>query len=158
MRNSRQGSIQAAVRNSISVAGGLECVSNDLGMSVSNLSRASDDDEDRPGGLGVNHLHRLGRIIPASAEPLARHFAGLAGGAYIPLPHADLHLSDLYAVMKEFSDVVDLHARAHSPESADPKRFTPEEARTQIAEIGELVQAALIYEAALKDNVAGGDL
>ncbi|NOX39739.1 MAG: hypothetical protein GXP05_04290 [Alphaproteobacteria bacterium] len=86
MRNVRHGSIQSAVRKAITVSGGLECASDDLGMSIANLSRASSDDEDRPGGLGVNHLHRLGRILPTAAVPIAQHFAHLSGGFYQPCP------------------------------------------------------------------------
>ncbi|MEW2911437.1 hypothetical protein [Leisingera sp. JC11] len=85
MRQVKPGSIQAAVQASIKAAGGLEAAGNDLGMSASNLSRASSNDEDRPGGLGVNHLHRLGRITPGAAEPIAAHFAGLADGVFQPV-------------------------------------------------------------------------
>jgi len=85
MRNVKPGSIQAAVQASIKTAGGLEVAGDDLGMSTSNLSRASSNDEDRPGGLGVNHLHRLGRIHPPAAEPIAVHFAALAGGVFQPV-------------------------------------------------------------------------
>ncbi len=35
---------------------------------------------DRPGGLGVNYLHTLGRVVPEAAVPIAVHFARLGGG------------------------------------------------------------------------------
>ncbi len=95
MRNVRPGSVKAAVQALIREAGALEAASNDLGHSGSSLSRASSNDEDRPGGLGVNHLHRLGRILPASAEPMAVHFAGLAGRVFQPVPACGSLTSDL---------------------------------------------------------------
>lgn len=154
MRNVRHGSMQAAVQASIRSAGGLEAASNDLGLSVSSLSRASSDDEDRPGGLGVNHLHRLGRMVPSSSAPIAAHFAGLAGGVFIVLPsHGPIDL-DLSFLMKEFADVVALHANAHSDASDRPGKFTPTEAAATAKEVEELIKAALIYKAAL-DAKAG---
>ena len=152
MRNVKPGSIQAAVQAAIKAAGGLEAAGNDLGMSTANLSRASSNDEDRPGGLGVNHLHRLGRILPASAEPMAVHFAGLAGGVFQPVPACGSLTSDLSALMKEFADVVALHASAHSDASDNPSDFTPAEALASAVEVEKLIRASLIYKAALEDK------
>lgn len=150
MRNVKPGSIQAAVQAAIKAAGGLESAGNDLGMSTANLSRASSNDEDRPGGLGVNHLHRLGRILPTCAEPIAVHFAGLAGGVFQPVPVRGTLTSDLSTLMKEFADVVALHASAHSKTSDNQDDFTPSEAAASAKEVDELVRAALIYKAALE--------
>lgn len=155
MRSNRPGSIQDAVRSSISAGGGLEAVSSDLDLSVSSLSRASGHDEDRPGGLGVNHLHRLGRIVPAAAEPMAVHFARLAGGVYQPLPNDGVLLSDVNTLMREFSDVLDHHAKAHSDRSENPSDYTPKEAQATIREVDEMVQAALKYRAALVVKAEG---
>ncbi|WP_406646914.1 hypothetical protein QEZ52_00425 [Aliisedimentitalea scapharcae] len=149
MRAVKPGSIQEVVRDAISVAGGLECASNDLGLAVSSLSRASSCDEDRPGGLGVNHLHRLGRIVPQSAEPVAVHFARLAGGVFQPLPVQGALRSNIHDLTKEFSDVLSVHAKAHSEVSSNPDDFTRLEAQAAIKEVDELVQAAMAYRAAL---------
>jgi len=152
MRNSQPNSIQEAVRSSITAAGGLEVASNDLALSVSSLSRASATDEDRPGGLGVNHLHRLGRINPAAADPIANHFSRLAGGMFIPLPSGGPICSDVHRLTKEFSDVLQSHAEAHSERSADPTDYTPQEAKKAAQETIELMQAAASYLSALQER------
>ncbi len=152
MRNNRPDSIQEAVRASIKAAGGLEAASNDLGLSVSSLSRASGSDEDRPGGLGVNYLHTLGRVVPAAAVPIAAHFSRLAGGVFQPLPDKGPLLANINTLMREFSDVLDVHAHAHSERSDDPSDFTRDEAAKAIKEVDELVQAALVYRAALVEK------
>lgn len=156
MRNVRAGSIQEAVRAAIKNAGGLEAASEDLTLATSSLSRASSYEEDRPGGLGVNHLHRLGRITPAAAIPVARHFSELAGGVFQPLPKGGNSASSLAQVMKEFADVVDCHANAHSDDSTNPDDFTANEAQRQIREVDELVSAALSYKAVLLGKVGEG--
>lgn len=153
MRCNRPGSIQDTVRSAISAGGGLEAVSSDLDLSISSLSRASGFDEDRPGGLGVNHLHRLGRIVPASAEPVAIHFARLAGGVYQPLPTQGALLTDVNTLMREFTDVLDKHSEAHSERSENPSDYTPKEAQATIKEVDEMVQAALKFRAALEMKV-----
>ena len=78
-RMTRPGSIQDAVRQVFGAVGGLENAAADLGVSLSVLSYGTENREDRPGGLGVNYLDRLGRIEPQAAEAVARHFATLAG-------------------------------------------------------------------------------
>lgn len=153
MRNTRPDSIQEAVRASIKAAGGLECASNDLGLSISSLSRASGTDDDRPGGLGVNYLHTLGRVVPEAAVPIAVHFARLGGGVFQPLPDRGPTLVSINKLMHEFSDVLDVHAHAHSERSENPEDFTRDEAIRAIKEVDELVQAALAYRAALTEKV-----
>lgn len=149
MRNAPKGSIQDAVRQCITKVGGLEAASHDINLSPATLSRASGFDEDRPGGLGVNYLHQLGRIDPASVEPIACHFAELAGGVFQPMPDDGKSFPCFSDLLKEFSDVVARHATAHSSDSANPEDFTAQEARDQMAEVRELVQAALSYNAVL---------
>lgn len=153
MRNTKPDSIQDSVRASIKAAGGLEAASNDLGLSVSSLSRASGSDEDRPGGLGVNYLHTLGRVVPGSAEPIAIHFARLAGGVYQPLPNKGPLLANINTVMREFTDVLDVHAHAHSERSENPEDYTREEAIAALKETDELVQAVLVWRAALAEKI-----
>lgn len=155
MRNVRPGSIQETTRKAISAHGGLEAASVDLSLSTSNLSRASSCEDDRPGGLGIKYLDALGRITPESAEPVAIHFARLAGGVYQPLPHDGVLLSDVNTLMREFSDVLDHHAKAHSDRSENPADYTPSEAQATIKEVDEMVQAALKYRAALVMKAEG---
>lgn len=138
MRRVQAGSIQDAVKASYKAAGGLECAATDLGLSAALLSRAIDaQDEYRPGGLGVNYLHRLSRIVPAAAIPIAEHFARLAEGRFEkPETHV---LSDCMAtLMSEFSDVLKHHGEARSETSDDPSRHTPEEAKASLKEVKEL--------------------
>lgn len=150
MRAVRPGSIQAAVRESITAAGGLECASNDLGLSIASLSRASVCDEERPGGLGVNHLHRLGRILPETAVPIAKHFATLAGGVFQEIPVKGQLVASIHSLTKEFSDVLGQHAQAHSEASSNPDRFTKSEAREAIKEVTDLIEAAMSYRLSLE--------
>lgn len=156
MRNARPDSIQDTVRQSITAAGGLEAASSDLGLSVSSLSRASACEDERPGGLGINHLHRMGRIVPEAAVPIASHFARLAGGIFQPFPMRGTNLAGINSLMKEFSDVLDNHVRCHSEVSENPATFTPQEARAQLKEIDELLQAGSAYRAGLV-GLARGD-
>lgn len=153
MRAVRPGSINDATQKAFEAAGGLEAVSNDIGLAVSTLSRATSDEEDRPGGIGVKYLHRLGRIVPDSAIPIAMHFADLAGGIYHPLPHHGALLQDLNVLMKEFSEVLNSHAEAHSERSKNPSDFTQSEARKQLKEVDDLILAAVQYRAGLLSKV-----
>lgn len=84
MRSTRPGSIQAAVQAAYTANGGVENVSEDLGLSLSTVSYGTASDEARPGGIGVNYLDRLGRMCPDAAAAIARHFARLAGGRFMP--------------------------------------------------------------------------
>ncbi len=145
----RPGSIQAAVRSAIRAVGGIEAASDDLGVSMATLSYGTETRDDRPGGLGVNYLDRLGRIETAAALPLARHFAHLAGGVFQPVDLRGVTAADMARLTAEFSDVLRTDAEAHSPGSADPTRYTLAEARRQIKELDELVQAALTLKAAV---------
>jgi hypothetical protein len=139
-------------RQAIVAAGGLEAVSADLGLGLSTLSRAYSDEDDRPGGLGVKYLHQLGRIVPDAAVPVANHFAMLAGGVFLPMPHQGGTHGDLNSLTKEFSDVLNQHAMAHSEASPNPEDYTSKEAMTQYTEVEELVQAGLRMMAALKER------
>lgn len=155
MRNVRPGSIQEAVQRAIRAAGGLECVSNDTGVSITNLSRATSCEEDRPGGLGINHLDRLGRIVPVAAEPLAAHFAHLAGGIFQPLDIRGPLGLDMSRLTAEFADVLTAHAEAMSDRSENPSDYTVAEARAALKEVDELLVAAARVRAALLAKVGG---
>ncbi|MBO9398756.1 hypothetical protein J7400_18950 [Shimia sp. R9_2] len=137
MRRVRAGSIQDAVRGAYAAAGGIECAADDLGISASALSRAIDaSDEARPGGLGVNYLHRLCRITPEAAAPIAEHFARLSGGVFKPR-REQTQSGCIHTLMSEFSDVLKCHADAFSEASQNPDGFTPEEAKATLKEIEE---------------------
>lgn len=151
MRNVRPGSIQSAIQQVLCAAGGLECVSADIGVSITNLSRATACDDDRPGGLGINHFDRLGRIVPASAVPLAEHFAHLAGGIFQPLCVEGALGVDVSKLTAEFADVLAAHAEAMSERSAKPGDYTVSEAEGAIKELDEMMQAAARLRAALTD-------
>ena len=141
MRSVRPGSIQSAVQMAITAAGGLECVSNDIGVSTANLSRATACDEERPGGLGINHLDRLGRIVPITAVPIAHHFAHLAGGFFQPVDTNGELGADMSLMMSEFADVLRTHSEAMSDRSKTPGQYTAKEAQSQIKELDELLAA-----------------
>ena len=153
MRSVRPGSIQSAVRGSITAAGGLECVSNDLGVSVTTLSRATDLDEERPGGLGVNHLHRLGLIVSISAEPLARHFASLAGGFYHPIDIKTTSGADMASLTLQFSKLLAVYADAQADHSALLEDYASDSAERALSQIDELIATAATIRATLAGKV-----
>lgn len=92
MRAVKAGSIQEAVQTSYVAAGGIAEVSAMVGVAPSSLSYGTEIREDRPGGIGVNYLDRLGRMDTAAARPIAEHFCALAGGFFQPFDaeHEDL--------------------------------------------------------------------
>lgn len=92
MRAVRAGSIQEAVQAAYIAAGGVTDVSAMIGLASSVLSYGTEMREDRPGGLGVNYLDRLGRMNQAAARAICEHFAALAGGVFQPL---EAEVSDL---------------------------------------------------------------
>ncbi|WP_138423700.1 hypothetical protein [Maritimibacter alexandrii] len=148
-RRNRPGSIQSAISEAYRSVGGIEAAATDLGLSIATLSYATAQNEDRPGGLGVNHLDRLGRMEPAAAVPLAEHFARLAGGVFRPVDLGPPSETDIHEITREFSDVISTHAHVHSDRSEDPAGYTVDEALRQRRELGELVAAALRMDAAL---------
>lgn len=150
MRKDQPGSMQSAIRAAITLTGGLECAAADMEVSTTTLSRATDYDESRPGGLGVNYLHRLGRILPPAVVPIAQHFAHLAGGFFQPLPTAGALASDFSELTSKFAQVLSDYAEAHSDRSDDPTDYTPAEARHAIADVRILIAAAAQFAAALE--------
>ncbi|MDO6722621.1 hypothetical protein Q4560_05035 [Celeribacter halophilus] len=155
MRGVRAGSIQSAVRDAMKGAGGLECASIDLGISVSTLSYGTSVDEARPGGLGVNYLDRLGRMHRAAALPMAQHFSTLAGGFFEPVNLdglADVEIHDLTA---EFSEVLREHAFAHSSASQDPSGYTDAEKRKMIESLTRLSKSTARLRAGLVASLEG---
>ena len=146
MRQVKAGSIQEAVKNAYTAAGGVECAANDLGLSASLLFRATDaSDEHRPGGLGINYLHRLSRIVPGAAIPIAEHFSRLAGGCF---RDAETQTASgcIHKLMSEFSDVMKCHAEARSEASENPAGFTAKEAQKSLTEVKELRAQLDAYE------------
>ena len=154
-RATRPGSVQSAIRVAYQAVGGLECASEDLGVSVTALSYGTEVSDQRPGGLGVNYLDRLGRIEPRAAIPLAQHFAHLAGGVFHPVEVRGDLAADIGLLTREFSDVLAKHAEAHSPGSENPQDYTPREAREQIKELDEVVAVAVSLRAALLARAGG---
>lgn len=156
MRGVRPGSIQSAVQAAIRATGGLECASADIGVSVTNLSRASSCEDDRPGGLGINHLDRLGRIVPASAVPLAEHFAHLAGGVFQPMVHDGSLATDISDLTAEFADVLAVYAVCMSERSKLPHDFTTAEAQATLKEVDDLLRVCARLRGSLLLKAGGG--
>ncbi|TDE34147.1 hypothetical protein [Antarcticimicrobium sediminis] len=154
-RRTRPGTIQSAIRSAYRAVGGIECASDDLGISVTTLSYGTDVSEVRPGGLGVNYVDKLGRIEPAAAMPIAQHFSQLAGGVFTPLGAAGGSSADFADIAREFSDVVAKHADAHSAASSDPTGYTPTEAFEQMKELGDLMEVAARMYGALRERAEG---
>lgn len=106
MRYSRPGSIQSALQEAYRAVGGVENVATDIGVSQATISYSTAVDEDRPGGLGINHIDRLCRMHAEAAMPLARHFAALAGGAFQPVTEAACLQSAIAKAAKEGGESV----------------------------------------------------
>lgn len=83
MRKARAGSIQEAIQRCYESVGGVANVADDVGLCIATLSHATEVNEKRPGGLGVNYLDRLSRMHSGVASIIAEHFARLAGGRYV---------------------------------------------------------------------------
>lgn len=155
MRKARPASIQSAVQSSIRAAGGLEAVANDLGVGVSTLSHGTEISESRPGGLGINYLDRLGRIVPEAAMPIAQHFAIMAGGIFQPMALDGPTAGDIHRLTREFSDVLQQHAEAHSSSSVHPDDYTRDEAEQQIRELDEVIATAAQFRSVLCAKAGG---
>ena len=149
MRKLRPGSIHHVMQKVVEAGGGLEAVGAEIGVSPSTVSRAVGEPETRPGGLGVVYLATLGRIVPETAEPVANHFASLAGGSFQPFPKGNNAPVGFHNVAKKFGDVATSYGIAHSQESLDPSRLTHEEAVKLRQEVRELLQVGALFLASL---------
>ncbi|SLN36777.1 hypothetical protein AQS8620_01319 [Aquimixticola soesokkakensis] len=149
MRNLRPASIQSAVQTAIRAGGGLEAVANDLGVGVSTLSHGTELSEQRPGGLGVNYLDRMGRIVPETAVPVAQHFAALAHGFFQPIASSGPQGVSVHQIAKEFADLLGAHAAAHGEGSDGGGIVTKSEARDLLREVDELMAAVAGFRAQL---------
>lgn len=127
MRAQIYGTIQNAVCAAVEATGKRhQDVAEFLGIRGSTLSYGMEVSETRPGGLGVNYLHRLGTDCPAAAVPLAQHFAGLAGGVFQPVSIGGV-VTSLYAqcgkVAKECGEaqaaIIRAAEKASGPASAE---------------------------------------
>lgn len=99
MRPTKAGSIQDAVQHAYEASGGVRKVAAAIGLAQSTLSYGTEVREDRPGGLGINYLDRLGRMSPEAAQAIAEHFASLAGGVFQPVQVESGELGELCAVI-----------------------------------------------------------
>lgn len=149
------GTIQSAVAEAYEVVGPLKRIQGVLGLPLSSLSYGTEIREDRPGGLGVNYLDRLGQIMPEAAVPIAQYFAALAGGIYQPVDLSGVMSADIHRLTMAFSDVLQRHAEAHSATSKDPSDYTPEEARAQVKEVDDLLAVGAALRAALISKAEG---
>lgn len=156
-RATTPGTIQEAVQASYDAYGDQKTIAGDLGIAGSSVSYGTEVQDIRPGGLGVNYLDRLGRIKPAAAEPIAQYFAALAGGVFQPVALKGALAADVHRLTREFSDVLALHAAAHSSASGNPNDYTPFEARKQVREVDELVAVAMQFRAHLLVRAEGSD-
>ncbi|WP_353472342.1 hypothetical protein PVT71_13695 [Salipiger sp. H15] len=149
MRPQRYATIQNAVCEAVEATGKRhQDVAAFLGIRGSTLSYGMEDNEDRPGGIGVNYLHRLAMDCPAAAVPLARHFAGLAGGVFQPVVSAT-NVTSLYAHCGEIArECGEAQAAAiRAAEKASSRSIADAE-----REIDEAVAALLRAKAAILAN------
>lgn len=147
MRNHPFGSIQEAVQSAYRASGHTnEEIAELLGVRGSTVSYGSEMSEARPGGLGVNYLHRLGRMRPAAAVPIAQHFAGLGGGVFAPVEvtgNVESLFSHCGTVARECGEAQAAALRAAERASADACEAAERE-------IDEAVQALLRARAMIR--------
>ena len=149
MRNHPYGTIQEAVQSSYRASGHTnEEIAELLGVRGSTISYGAEMSEARPGGLGVNYLHRLGRMRPAAAVPIAQHFARLAGGVFQPV-EVPASVTSLFAhcgtVAKECGEAQAAALRAAEMASADACEAAERE-------IAEAVEALLRARAMIQER------
>lgn len=145
MRAVRAGTIQEAVQDAYRAAGKLEEVAGAIGIAPATLSFATQINEDRPGGLGVNYLDRMARMYPAAAAEIAAHFAALAGGVYQPVisTTASIDLGEhAFAVAKEGGEATSAAIRAALTGSL-------RDCETALREIDESIEAQTLARASL---------
>lgn len=139
MRQPRYGTIQSAVRGALDATGKRDKdVADFLGVRGSTLSYATEESDDRPGGLGVNYLHRLALAYPAAAVPLAQHFAAMAGGVYQPVDTEGRVVSlfeHTSLCAKETGEAIAAMARAAEQASAGNLEAAERETREAIAQM-----------------------
>jgi len=154
-RATRPGSVQDMFRRICNALGGVENAAADAGVSISTISYGMELNEARPGGIGLNHVDRLCRMHPEAAAVAAQHFAVLAGGVFLPVVAGGNAGADMATLTGEFAEVMAAHAAAHSAGSDDPNAYTPQEALKQVAEVDDVIAAALRLRARLTDIAEG---
>lgn len=152
MRQTRSGTIQNAVRGALDATGQMDKdIADMLGIRSSTLSYATEENEDRPGGLGVNYLHRLAKAFPEAAVPVAQHFAAMAGGVFQPV-ETDGRVVNLHehtsACAKETGEAIAAMVRAAHQASAGNLEAAERETREAIAQM-------MAYLAAIEALVEG---
>jgi hypothetical protein len=143
------GSIHESIGEALDAAG-RKRAADALGVSVSMLSRHADPCDEMGRPMPAPRLDLLARMFPAAAAVIARHFAALAGGSFMPrcactlspnLAMADLHL--------RLGDAAATLLLAIDPSGPGGSEITNEE-RVQVkAKVAQLIEATLALDAAL---------
>lgn len=146
MRPQQYGTIQSAVSDAVDATGKKhKDVATFLGIRGSTLSYGMEDNEDRPGGLGVNYLHRLAMDYPAAAVPIAQHFAAMAGGVFQPVDIS----SNVTSLYEQCGDVAKECGEAQAATIRAAEKACARSDREAVAEIDEAVAALLNARAAI---------
>ena len=126
MRAAKPGSIQRCIQEAYRAAGGLECVSDDIGLSAGTLSEHTEKPNGRKkaGGLGVNYVDTLSRMHPEVAVVMAQHFASLAGGRFERFEPGDVRQAweHVASLAREVAEAVE----KLSDPNADPNEIQKE--------------------------------
>lgn len=139
MRSARPGSIQATVQKVYATNGGVENVATDLGLSLSTVSYGTEQNDNRPGGLGVNYLDQLARMNPKVAEVIADHFARLSGGSFAAPERPAPALAPLQHARRLIAE----GAEGQAALMALAEGGCPHEARRELVDIRDAVDAAI---------------
>lgn len=152
-RPQRPGSIFDALSHAFDAAGRAN-IRADLGVSKGLISAWADEDEINGRRMAVADLDRLARVSPGAAEVIARHFAALAGGSYVPqdglAPSIATATADL--ALRAAAAVATI-TRARDPEGPGGSEITARERQDGLEALREVIAAARHGEAALRRAV-----
>ncbi|QDL92529.1 hypothetical protein FDP22_12510 [Paroceanicella profunda] len=166
MRPLRPNSFHAMLAEALDACG-RKHVEAELGRSLSMISRWTDPDEENGRRMPAPDLDLLCRRFPAAATVVAHHFAGIAGGFFLPVEEGD---GDVAAAASDFTmrfaDTASGVTAALGLGSKLPGDLTPEEAedvharivQTQLSlnRLSAIVQTRRAPQARLRAVEAGG--
>ncbi|WP_118138794.1 hypothetical protein [Oceanicella sp. SM1341] len=141
MRPQRPNSFHAMLADLLDTCG-RKHVEAELGRSLSIISRWTDPGEENGRRMPAPDLDLLCRLFPAGAAVVARHFASLAGGVYVPIETGDGDVSEASAtVVLRFAEANANIMAALGQGSKLPGDLTPEEAETVHTDLTRLYDA-----------------
>lgn len=156
-RLQRPGSVHAMI-SAVLDAAGRGAVVDEIGASQSTLSRWADPDEGNGRQMPVRALDQVGRLFPAAAAEVAKHFAALGRGVFVPLARdrGDLGAEAAQLVLEAAQANARLSA-ALGPGSPLPGDLTPREAAEVSADLQVILEHCGRLKLAVDERLRGRD-